>query len=320
MFFDALTLFYCGKSVDDRACEMEYDKLSAPLYASVIESVCRAQGCSPEVVVLPSVESTNTWLWNNKQTSPLVLCATEHQTLGRGRRGKTWHTPRLGLTFSLRLICVEQIAQLSGLSLLVGSVLCDQLREMGVPRAMVKWPNDILVDGAKLAGILVESSTAAVSESPASRMDVVTSDSHSGNQSVVDQTAKVKAGAGTTVVIGIGVNYRRGREASLIDQASIDLYEICGAQLPERCEIIGLVTARLAKVLAQSVPESLNKLSQNWPDYDAMSGCELTVESGTERVSGRAAGIDSSGALMVQTDEGMKSFISADISFGKIAE
>ena len=121
-------------------------------------------------------------------------------------------------------------------------------------------------------------------------------------------------------MIGIGVNYRRGREASLIDQASIDLYEICGAQLPERCEIIGLVTARLAKVLAQSVPESLNKLSQNWPDYDAMSGCELTVESGTERVSGRAAGIDSSGALMVQTDEGMKSFISADISFGKIAE
>ena len=298
---------------------MEYDKLSAPLNAGAIESVCQAQGCSPEVVVLPSVESTNTWLWNNKQTSPLVLCATEHQTLGRGRRGKTWHTPRLGLTFSLRLICAEPIAELSGLSLLVGSVLCDQLREMGVPRAMVKWPNDILVDGAKLAGILVESST-AVSQPSASQMDVVTTDSRLGDPSAAGKSAAGKAGAGTTVVIGIGVNYRRGEEASLIDQTSIDLYEICGAQLPERCEIIGLVTARLVKILAQSVPESISKLSQSWPIYDAMEGCELRVESGIERVSGRAAGIDSSGALMIQTDEGMRSFISADISLGKVTD
>ena len=296
---------------------MEYDKLSTPLDACAIESVCRAHGCSPEVVVLSSVESTNTWLWDNKLSSPLVLCATEHQTLGRGRRGKTWFTPRLGLTFSIRLTCAESIAELGGLSLLVGSVLCDQLREMGVSRAMVKWPNDILVEGAKLAGILVESSTAAVSKPAASTLNVGSSDSGLDDTAVAGKARAGTTRAGTTVVIGIGINYRRGTEASLIDQASIDLYEICGSAMPERYEIIGLVAARLVKVLAQSVPQSLHSLSQSWPLYDAMKGRKLVVESGNERISGQAAGIDSSGALLVQTESGQRSFISADISLAR---
>ncbi len=257
---------------------------STPLDAKTIDFVCREQGYEVEVIVLSEVESTNSWLFENKSDAPIMLCAAEQQTVGRGRRGKTWHSPESGVTFSIRFNRPEAVTEFAGLSLLVGACLCDQLRQVGASDAMVKWPNDVLVNGAKLSGILIETSVSAAADSA------------------------------TTVVIGIGINYRRGGEVALIDQSSTDLYEICGTHLPDRSELIANVASRVIASVIDGVPQALQSLAGQWGRYDALAGSEVTVDAGSRKVAGRVQGIDQSGRLKVETDDGLQAFSSADIS------
>ncbi len=260
------------------------DNLSAPLNAQRMASICRTLGCDTDVVVLPTVGSTNSWLLESDSTAEVTLCAAEHQTIGRGRRGKTWHSPDSGVTFSIRLNRPEPVTRFHGLSLLVGALLCDQLRDIGAADAMLKWPNDVLVKQAKLAGILIETSISASAESA------------------------------TTVVIGIGINYRRGPEAQLIDQNSTDLFQVCGPDLPDRSELIARVASRVIMAVAGDVPQAVENLSASWADYDALAGLEVAVDSGDAQVVGRTAGIDATGGLLLDTEHGRQVFSSAEVS------
>src|SRR6187549_518517 len=116
-------------------------------------------------VVLPGVEvriverctSTNDLLLNQTNT---VLVAAEEQTEVRGRRGRRWYSaPGAGLTFSLGRRIRRPARELAALSLVAGVAAARALRALGVRQAALKWPNDLLVDGAKLGGILVEART-----------------------------------------------------------------------------------------------------------------------------------------------------------------
>jgi len=240
-----------------------------------------------DVHVLKTVGSTNTWLLDGNFPAAITLCAAEHQTVGRGRRGKTWHSPDSGLTFSMRFNLSEPVSRFSGLSLLVGSVLCDCLRAVSVSEARVKWPNDVLVQEAKLAGILIESRTGAPD-------------------------------AESIIVIGIGVNYQRGAEARLIDQANTDLASICGTDfLPDRSELIANIAGRLIPLLSHNVPAAVASLSARWADYDALAGVEVTATVAGESLDGRAAGIDENGGLRVLINGAMRVFNSADVTVRK---
>src|SRR5918994_7602341 len=113
-------------------------------------------------IVLPGVEvriverctSTNDLLLKENNT---VLLAAEEQTAGRGRRGRRWHSaPGAGLTFSLGRRIRRPARELAALSLVAGVAAARALRALGVRPAALKWPNDLVVDGAKLGGILVE--------------------------------------------------------------------------------------------------------------------------------------------------------------------
>src|SRR6185312_6038226 len=105
---------------------------------------------------------------------PLLLIA-ERQTAGRGRAGRTWHaSPEASLTFSLAWKFSRQTRDLAGLPLAVGVALAEALAAFGWDAAL-KWPNDVLLDGRKLAGILIE-------------------------------TANRRDGEGAWAVIGIGIN------------------------------------------------------------------------------------------------------------------
>ena len=79
------------------------------------------------------------------------------QTAGKGRRGRRWVSPfgrNIYLTYG-RFIG-RQLSELGGLSLVVGMLVVDVLRSMGLERVGLKWPNDIVLDGGKLGGILIE--------------------------------------------------------------------------------------------------------------------------------------------------------------------
>lgn len=103
--------------------------------------------------VLNECDSTNLQLQQRARSGAPVgtLLLTEHQTAGRGRRGRSWHQEGQSLAFSL-LWRLPPNTNPSGLSLAVGVAVAEAIG----PQAQLKWPNDILCDGRKLAGILIE--------------------------------------------------------------------------------------------------------------------------------------------------------------------
>ena len=260
------------------------DNMPTPLNSSLIFERCRSEGFEVEVEVLDTVDSTNSRLLEADISSPVFLCAAERQTVGRGRRGKVWYSPESGVTFSMRFNLTESVSRFNGLSLLVGAILCDSLRGLGVVDAMVKWPNDVLVHGSKLAGILIESRTTGLNKE-------------------------------SVLVVGIGVNYKRGEEARLIDQASTDLDALCGSgELPDRSVLIGDIATRLLSVVSEDVPGALIQLSARWHEYDALNGTRVIAKVASECIHGRAAGIDINGNLRIDTADGIRCLNSADVS------
>src|SRR5918996_1808670 len=113
-----------------------------------------------EVRVVERCSSTNDLLLRTSSEKPLLVAA-EEQTAGRGRRGRRWHSaPGAGVTFSLASRIRRPARELAALSLVAGVAAIRALRRLGVHQASLKWPNDLVVDGAKLGGILVETRNA----------------------------------------------------------------------------------------------------------------------------------------------------------------
>lgn len=268
------------------------DNNQAPLQASVIENEINSRvAVAANVTVLDTIDSTNSWILKNvanhqsaKHRADLLVCAAEEQTSGRGRRGKIWHTPDRGVTFSLCFSLPVALADVGGVSLLAGAAVCECLWQYEVKRALVKWPNDILVDQAKLSGILVE---------------------------VANHTEAM-----TTLIVGIGVNYRRGVEQKNIDQASVDLFDLCNGNPPDRSALIGHLAAEVYRYcVAAPVARSLARLSREWSRFDALAGADIQLDSATtEPTFGRADGIDEQGRLRMQGSEGLALISSGDVS------
>src|SRR5260221_10808304 len=105
-----------------------------------------------EVRTVERCGSTNTALL--EEGKPGVLLVADEQPAGRGRRGGRWYSaPGADIAFSLSADVAKPVA---GLSLVAGVAAARALRALGVAQAALKWPNDLLVGGAKLGGILVE--------------------------------------------------------------------------------------------------------------------------------------------------------------------
>jgi BirA family biotin operon repressor/biotin-[acetyl-CoA-carboxylase] ligase len=107
-----------------------------------------------QVRVVERCASTNAALMSGTASGPILL-ATEEQTAGRGRRGRRWHSRPGDLTFSLARLIRRPAQELAALSLVAGVAAASALRGLGV-KAVLKWPNDLMDEGAKLGGILVE--------------------------------------------------------------------------------------------------------------------------------------------------------------------
>ena len=113
---------------------------------------------SPTWQFLETVGSTNEFLATHQEKfEDFGLVVTLDQTAGRGRRGRDWLSVR-GETLAISILVPHSAApsESGALPLIVGSCVLDSIREVGVLAAEMKWPNDILVDGRKLAGILCE--------------------------------------------------------------------------------------------------------------------------------------------------------------------
>jgi BirA family biotin operon repressor/biotin-[acetyl-CoA-carboxylase] ligase len=212
-----------------------------------------------------------------------TVALAEWQTRGRGRRGRSWQA-NLGnsLAFSLLWRSGRPAAELSGLSLAVGAVLAGALQRMGLEGARVKWPNDILVEKQKLAGVLIELSGDVLGPSAA--------------------------------VIGLGINLRGGEALTrALGQPITDLCRHLGHV--ERNEVFLNLLHALDDGLERFEREGFAPFREDWEARHAYRRQPVVLLTGQgERVIGQALGVDELGALLLRTPEGIRRFHSGEVS------
>jgi BirA family biotin operon repressor/biotin-[acetyl-CoA-carboxylase] ligase len=240
-----------------------------------------------EAVVVEVVEetgSTNADLLARVDTLALAgatLRIAVQQTAGRGRAGRSWlSAPGSTLMFSLAWPFAGPLPRLTGLPLAVGVALAETLAALDVP-VTVKWPNDLIKDGSKLAGILVETRIAA------------------------DGTVWAVIGAGINLLMPDQLEQAIGRDvASAPWLAQMDRNRLMGALLD-----------RLAAVLAEFDGAGFAPFSARWNRLHAHQDQVVTIhDQGQVIHEGRAAGVDEQGRLLLDTAQGRVAILSGDVS------
>ncbi len=235
-----------------------------------------------------TLESTNTRLLDSLPPSAnkAAVVLAEHQTGGRGRRGRGWIAPPGGtICLSLAWQYPDMPADLSALSLVVGICAVNALHEIGVRDAMLKWPNDLVSSRGKLGGILIE--------------------------------MRAEAGGPVHIVVGIGLNVKLddpAREAVTATGNTADDIASHRAPVPDRNTVVGALIARLVPALAAFPAHGFAPHVADWHDNDALREREVRVENAGEITRGVARGIDAHGALLVETPAGVRRFISGEVS------
>ena len=239
--------------------------------------------------IVDEIDSTSTRLLESASSgAPSGAClAAEWQRTGRGRRGRSW-VAGLGssLTFSLLWRFERGVGHLAGLTLAIGVAVSRALAACGVADAKVKWPNDVVVDFRKLAGILVE-----------------TSGEMSGP---------------SVAVVGVGVNYRLADSlVERIDQPVTDVAH-SASELPSRNALLAQFLRELADALEAFERRGFADVADAWRALHAYQGREVRVIPAHEApFDARVVDVAADGALVVSAGGRRRNLVSAEISLRK---
>ncbi|PMS19998.1 biotin--[acetyl-CoA-carboxylase] ligase [Trinickia dabaoshanensis] len=261
---------------------------------------------SEALEIVDETASTNTDLMARMKALPRervalgvhAVRAAYRQTAGRGRQGRSWQaTPGHALTFSLACVLPRPLAGLAGLSLATGVAVVDALARLApseAARLQLKWPNDVLLDGRKLAGILIETAWSTASAS--------------------------------AVVIGVGINVRRDEalEADLEAAASTMPAQARGTPpaalsqaLPNAnlTDTLAVVVKALTEMIERFGAQGFPAFVDRWNAYHAYANREVVlIEKGNEFARGTATGVDGSGQLLLATAAGVRAIATGDVS------
>ena len=283
---DLATLRSLGMSLqldDASVCAAPFAVLDAAAIADALGGDAPAW----RVQVAFAVDSTNTALLRDAKTrdrddGPRVLAA-ELQRAGRGRLGRDWlSAPGASITASFAIHVARGISQLDGVTLVCGLAVQRVLATRGVP-ARLKWPNDVLVEGRKLAGILVE-----VQATP----------------------------SGTVLVIGIGLNiaFATPGLASASALPVANLWEE-GAAPVDRNRLVAELGRSLEAHLAAFAADGFGAFVDAWHAVDAFADRAVhLVSPPAPAVAGIARGVDVSGALLLEVGGDLRRIIAGDVS------
>lgn len=254
-----------------------------------IRGSCRSTNLE-ELHVLLTVDSTNRWLLERPAPTPqkIHVCTTEVQSAGRGRRGRAWSAPfGSGVTVSFAYQFETMPSGFSALGLVVGIATVRALSRRGVADVKLKWPNDLVWDGRKLGGILIE--------------------------------MRGEAGGPAKVVIGIGLNMHMPSAAriQLANEHAVvvtDLNEIARGKRPSRNIVVAELISELDDALTSFSREGFAPFEREWRELDALAGAYIKVMTHAGTVSGAAQGISSEGALLVDVNGTIEAFMSGEVS------
>ncbi len=237
--------------------------------------------------ILTVVDSTNRYLMAAaSQGAPggqLVLA--EQQTEGRGRLGRTWVSP-FGCNLYCSLLWRFNLAAtgLSGLGIVI-AVALSRAMSVYAEGLKIKWPNDVLWQNKKLAGILLE--------------------------------MQGEANGPGAVVIGIGVNVRMSDVTGRgIDQPWTDLYTSGGKSI-SRNELAANIIEQVILAIQMFEKHGLSEFIDSWSERDLLNGQPVEINQSSGKISGIARGIDDTGALRVESEGIVKSYMAGEASLKK---
>ncbi|AFJ01790.1 Biotin-protein ligase / Biotin operon repressor [Methylophaga frappieri] len=236
-----------------------------------------------DILIYDSVTSTNDVLWQRFADNPAspAVCIAEQQSAGRGRRGGAWQSPAGGNIYLSLFWPLPTSGNVEGLSIAVGISLIHALSAFGVNALKLKWPNDILHQRRKLAGILVEA----------------------------------RYGESYGVVIGIGINYIAlpAQHLNEIPQPVTNLAEIC-PQIPDRNSLCGQLINHIMSALKLFQHQGLTEFLPHWPALDALHEQSIVIKTEQGSLQATACGINEKGELRYMHNQQLDTLSSSHVS------
>lgn len=215
-----------------------------------------------------------------------TLVIAEEQTIGRGRQGRKWHSPAgKGIWMSLLLRPRLPLSAAPQLTLLSAVAVCRAIRAVTGVAAGIKWPNDLLVDGRKVCGILLESA---------------------GEDEMIRYC-----------IAGIGIDANLTPDDLPPELASIATsLQIESGRKVDRAVLIGAVMAELEKLYGLYMEEGFAPIGHLWEALSVTTGRQITIKTAQGEVAGRAMGLDERGGLIVmQEDNRLTTIFSGEVQF-----
>lgn len=247
------------------------------------------------------LDSTNQYALIRYSGAVPFACLAEYQTAGRGRQGRQWVSPYAsGLCLSLKPCYTILNQPLSGLNIALAVTVAQTLYTLGATEIGIKWPNDILWRGRKLAGLLLES----------------------------------RGGKKCNVVYGIGINVKMHQcDTKAINQPFVDLFSVLGHKSLSRNTLAAKLIECCLQTLDRYPSGGLTTFQQDWHRFDLSYGQLITlhipqntplkkellkVKQKTtllkEYITGIGCGIDDQGALLLQVGHQKQRYVCGEVS------
>lgn len=232
-------------------------------------------------VYFEEVDSTNSFLLNSSEKNVGTVVMSEYQLKGRGRKQRDWiATKDQALTFSILLNDEIDLKNLNVLSLGAAVALAQALENLHQLKVNVKWPNDVLIDGKKIAGILIESSS-------------------KGN--------KIEK-----IVVGIGINVNQPNFTGTfnIRPTSVRM-EV--KKLISREKLLSEVLNRFEEMLID-LENNKEKVLNDWRSRSKFIGEKVLIEENGNEKFGTFEDVDENGFLLLKTNKGIETIQVGDVS------
>ncbi|WP_411065766.1 bifunctional biotin--[acetyl-CoA-carboxylase] ligase/biotin operon repressor BirA [Vibrio rotiferianus] len=260
-------------------------QLAHPL--QLLDEVKLLAKLSSQIELISVIDSTNQYLLERVSESEKGrVCLAEYQAKGRGRRGRQWVSPfGTNLYLSMYWRLDAGMAAAMGLSLVVGIAAVEAIESMGIQGVKLKWPNDIYYQDKKLAGILVEMSG--------------------------------QAGGAAHLVIGMGLNIGMPDLQPDIDQPWTTLNQVSDGIAIDRTQLAINLIEHWKTTLEEYEMTGLAGFVERWNRLDNFIGRPVKLLMGPREVHGVVKGIDQQGGVVLETDNGLETYIGGEISLRK---
>ncbi|MBU5676277.1 biotin--[acetyl-CoA-carboxylase] ligase [Alkaliphilus sp. MSJ-5] len=246
-----------------------------------IEALISNNAIGQQIVYFDSIDSTNSYA--KKEANKLkdgTVILSEEQLLGRGRRGRNWSSPK-GTGIWMSLVLKPNIPPTEGVKMtqIAAAAVCKSIRELTGLNALIKWPNDIVINGKKICGILTEMA---------------------GELNEVNY-----------IIVGIGINVNTDGFSCELKEKATSLFIEGGKKIDRRELVVNILKNFEALYNIYIKDLNLDETLVIVKNYSAILGKEIKIIQGNLEKKARAIDINNEGLLLVQMDDGSKELISS---------